>query len=147
MSEQETEKKPRPRRTRKQFDEQVYKLPQYGSATVTIRYEADNAPPFYQPAAGVVIIGEHVCAPQPAFAPPPVARAEAPRGGNLMDTDDPRYEQMRSNLASFEPREKKVVTSEDVWAEMTGQALPPGALSAEALAVQAQRSAPVTDEG
>jgi hypothetical protein len=71
-----------PRKPKVQLAEQVYNLPQYGpEARVTISYDANRpAPPFYQPAPGVVIVGQYIAAGSSgtlSFDVPPVGdRAE-----------------------------------------------------------------------
>lgn len=115
-----------PRAKEQKRDQQVYKLAQY-SATVTIDYDVKNPPPFFQPGAGVVIVGEHQCAPQQTYAvvsaPPNVPHQEVQRGGNFeVDPNDPAYLAFKARLPQredvappdFSPR---VITSEDLQNE------------------------------
>lgn len=103
---------------------QVYNLPQYGPhARVTIEYDVNDPPPFFQPAAGVVIVGEHVCGYIGQVHAPYVATPEPlqPRGGNLMDASSPEYLERAAALRRGDTAppgySPKVVTSEQVFAE------------------------------
>lgn len=79
-------------------DQQIYKLAAYG-AVVTIDYDVANPPPFFQPGPGVVIVGDHQCAPPPmvlhdpgTYEPPFTQQPGVPRGGNFgFDANDPAY--------------------------------------------------------
>lgn len=73
---------PRPKAQKR--DQQIYKLAAYG-AVVTIDYLIDNPPPFFQPQAGVVIVGEHACQSAPLV---PTARSRSTTNGPEQDTPE-----------------------------------------------------------
>jgi hypothetical protein len=134
-----------PRKAKAVRDQQVYKLAEYG-ATVTIDYDTNNPPPFFQPASGAVIVGHHACQPAPMFRPAGEYTTEPPAervlpGGNLMDVTDPRYQELQQQLANGGGRVAapgatvSVLTSEDVFREIgvdipEGQTLDPNVLAA-----------------
>ena len=128
-----------PRKKTAVLGQQVYQLPGYGPhAKVTIDYDVTNPPPFFQPGAGVVIVGEHACAPQqglqidPGFDVAHAAhhqqprRAEIPRGGNFeVAEDDPAYLAFKAKLGRGpEPAppdlSPSVITSQDLLASTPG---------------------------
>jgi hypothetical protein len=119
-----------PRAKKAVMGQQVYSLPGYGPhAKVTVDYDVEHAPPFFQPAPGVVIVGEHACAPQPmvlhdatAYGQPEFGGRggyEVPRGGNFdIPEDDPAYQAFKASggrgLAPAPPGiSPKVLTSEE----------------------------------
>lgn len=84
-------------------EQQIYKLP-FG-ATVTIDYDVDHMPPFFQPGPGVVIVGEHQCS--PAAVAPEVASpvrtsrpSVAPLRNFEVDENDPGYLAFKARLAA-----------------------------------------------
>lgn len=120
---------PRPKAQKR--DQQIYKLAAYG-AVVTIDYLIDNPPPFFQPQAGVVIVGEHACAPVTA-AMPVVSSVTAQAQGHStppplirnfeVAEDNPEYLAFKASLEAktgppappdFSPR---VVTNDQINAE------------------------------
>lgn len=120
-----------PRQKKVVLGTQFYNLPAYGPlAKVTIEYDVANPPPFFQPAPGVVIVGEHFCAPQTQRADfsvvetnpilSEVRRRAAPRGGNFeVDPNDPSYLAFKAGLAAGpEPAppdvSPRVITSQDL---------------------------------
>src|SRR5438309_1482840 len=91
-------------------DQQIYKLAAYG-AIVTIDYDVDQPPPFFQPAPGVVIVGEHLCNDAPRTRAEAVGpEATGTLGGATMD--DVREFQKRRDASRSRP-----LTSEDVARE------------------------------
>lgn len=131
-------------------DQQIYKLP-FG-ATVTIDYDVEHMPPFFQPGPGVVIVGEHQCQPMvlhdssaygaPTFAGVP--ENAVPRGGNFgFDENDPNYNNFKTQLAGgggMAPAppgiSPKVLTSGDIMG-----------LPQETLAALVNAETPVEAEG
>lgn len=93
-----------PRKAKVVYAEQVYNLPQYGpEARVTVRYDPNRPPPFYQPASGVVIVGQYAAAgsPLPFDVPPAADRAD--------------LEAVRARLErSQEPVKPRVLTPADL---------------------------------
>lgn len=73
-----------PRTAKPKRDHQIYKLAAYG-AVVTIDYDITRPPPFFQPAAGVVIVGDHACQLAPLV---PVAPSRSATNGPEQDTPE-----------------------------------------------------------
>jgi hypothetical protein len=116
-----------PRKPTVQLAEQIYNLPQYGpKARVTISYDANHAPPFYQPAPGVVIVGQYVGSSSPTYDVPPVG-------------DRAELEAIRARLdgRSAEPIKPTILTP-DMFA-------PPG--FHEAVQAAISQTAPISTEG
>jgi len=112
-------------------DRQVYKLAQYG-AIVTIDYDVANPPPFFQPASGIVIVGDHQCAQPPSYAPFNAAASNTPSETNGPTHDTPEMIEWKAR--------RKPLTTEDV-AKQSG--LPDGVLSFENLSGIAAAMEPV----
>lgn len=89
-------------------DQQVYKLP-YG-ATVTISYDVEHMPAFFQPGPGVVIVGEHVCTPEQSATQNHGTAIDrgfdarthrtAPLRNFEVDENDPKYLAFKARLAA-----------------------------------------------
>lgn len=82
-----------PRKPTVVLGQQKYNLPQFGPhAVVTIDYDANRPPPFFQPGPGVVIVGEHQCGPVAAptyVRQPSVRRSPAEPIRNFTVSEDP----------------------------------------------------------
>lgn len=121
-----------PRAKKPEPAQQVYKLPAYGPlAVVTIDYDANNPPPFFQPAPNTAVIGEHQCAPAlhdaNAYGEPHFAgqrESSVPRGGNFgVAENDPAFLAFKQGLGG-RPAEPgislTVLTSEQVMGVPAG---------------------------
>jgi hypothetical protein len=107
-----------PRAKAAKREQQIYRIPAYG-AVVTIDYDANNPPPFYQPGPGIVIVGEHVCGESP----------NAPR--QALVEPGPSFDDIKEFQKRREAQpQRKPFTTEDAAREA---GLPPQALSFEAL--------------
>lgn len=123
-----------PRKTKVVHDQQIYKLDD--GATVTIDFVVGKRPKFFQPADGVVIIGDHACGGAAPIAFVPTATIEPEGGPSLAEIRD--FQRRRE-----EPARKKPLTSEDIARE---QGFNPQALSFENLSGIAAQMPPVVPE-
>lgn len=125
-----------PRKKAVVLGQQVYKLPGYGPhAQVTIDYDVTNAPPFFQPAAGIVIVGDHVC----------LVNSGLGAGATTQPIPGPDAGPSLAEIREFqrkreEPVKRKPLTSEDIARE---QGFNPQALSFETLSGIAEQMGPV----
>lgn len=124
-----------PRAKTEKRDQQVYKLDD--GASVTIDFIIGKRPKFFQPADGVVIIGDHECAPvqmvlhEPAYS---VAGPAPTRGGNFDVDFDPKQHPAFKKFGQPAPPDYSppVETTEQLFAA-AGMQLDTGALNTSAL--------------
>lgn len=96
-----------PRTKRANRDSQVYKLATYG-AIVTIDYDVNNPPPFFQPSSGIVIVGEHYCNPIELSGAAHSQQSVAMTNGPTEDTPD---------MIAWKQRRNKPLTPADTARE------------------------------
>jgi len=114
-----------PRKAKVVREQQIYRLAEYG-ATVTIDYDVNHPPPFYQPGPGIVIVGMAGSVSGTITDQPVADRAE--------------LEAMRDRVAGrtySEPQRPKILTSADF--------APPG--FDEAVQAAISQAEPISTEG